>query len=51
MFPLDPFFVWILKFFVVITCVAFWLNLGITALMRHQRLGSYRPIEPRDKDE
>ena len=38
MFPLDPFFLFLLKFFVVITCMVFWLRLGVRALMRHHRV-------------
>jgi len=38
MFPLDPFLLFFLKFFVVITCIVFWLRLGIKALLRHDRV-------------
>jgi hypothetical protein len=38
MFPLDPFLLFFLKFFVVITCIVFWLRLAMEALMRNHRV-------------
>lgn len=43
MFPLDPTLVWLLKFFVVATCVAFWAQVIYNALMgRYIRRRHYR---------
>ncbi len=40
--PLDPMFLMFLKFFVVITCIVFWLRLGIRYLTHGYRIdGSY----------
>lgn len=38
MFPLSQDFLLILKFFVLFTCIAFWIRLGYQWLMRHHRL-------------
>ncbi len=43
MFPLDPVFNMFLKFFVVATCVVFWLRLGLRYLSR----GYYTSDGPR----
>lgn len=42
MLPLDPNFLLFLKFFVVVTCVVFWLRLGLRGLMRDHHPHSYR---------
>lgn len=41
MLPLDPFVLFLLKFFVVITCVVFWVRLGVRALMRYYRQATH----------
>lgn len=40
MFPLDPMLLMFLKFFVVVTCIVFWLRLGIRYLTRGYRIDS-----------
>lgn len=46
MFPLDPFLLFFLKFFVVITCMVFWLRLAVRGLMRYHRI--HHPKERED---
>lgn len=41
MFPLDQDLLMLLKFFILFTCIFFWLRLGYKAIMRHHRLDSY----------
>ena len=41
MFPIDPVLLMLLKFFIVITSIAFWVKLGIDALFRHHGIGRY----------
>jgi len=38
MLPLDPEILIFLKFFVVLTCIVFWLRLGIQWMMRNHRV-------------
>ncbi len=40
MLPLDPMFLMFLKFFVVVTCIVFWLRLGIRYITRGYRIDS-----------
>lgn len=41
MFPLDQDTLLILKVFVFLTCVCFWLKLGVDALLRHYGIGRH----------
>ncbi len=46
MLPLDPDLLMWLKFFVVFTCIFFWINLGYNILMRKDRMRR-RPMHSR----
>jgi len=50
MLPLDREMLIFLKFFVVITCIVFWLRLGFNWLMRNQRVhrGYRHPSDEKD---
>jgi len=39
--PVDPTALIFIKFFVVITCVCFWLRLAVKHLLRRHGVGSY----------
>lgn len=41
MFPLDQDTLLILKVFVFLTCVCFWLKLGVDALLRRYGIGRH----------
>lgn len=41
MFPLDQDTLLILKAFVFLTCVCFWLKLAVDALLRHYGVGRH----------
>ena len=52
MLPLDPMFLMFLKFFVVVTCIVFWLRLGIRYLTRGYYIDTpHRRHHHRDDDE
>ncbi len=42
MFPLDPMFLIFLKFFIVVTCIVFWLRLAMRYLAHGYRVDGRR---------
>lgn len=44
MFPLGQDLLLFLKFFVLFTCIVFWVRLGFQWLMRHHRLRRERDV-------
>jgi hypothetical protein len=51
MLPLDPFFLMIVKFFIVVTCIVFWLRLGVRYLTRGYRVDGRRHHRMYDVDD
>jgi hypothetical protein len=45
MLPLDPDLLIFVKFFVVFTCVCFWVRVGMDLLFRHHRVDGRRLYE------
>ena len=41
MLPLEPDFLMFIKFFVVLTCVVFWIRLGVIWAWRQHRMRSH----------
>ena len=50
MLPLDPEFLIFLKFFVVVTCIVFWLRLGMRWLMRNHRIHQGHRHPPEEEE-